>query len=165
MEKKLNKKRNFKQKPWITKEIKNAIEKKNRLFKMYIKCVSSNKNILHQEYKTYRNSLSTLLKQRRKFYYNNYFRNNIYNIKDTWKGVKSIISSNTKESGYPKIIINNKGEYLTNPNDIANQFNNFFCSIAPTLQSNIKPHFKSFHHYLTAPCKESFLTSPCTKKF
>ena len=93
---------------------------------------------------------------------NNYFRNNIYNIKNTQKGVKSIISSNIKGSESPKIIINNKGEYLTNPNDIANQFNNFFCSIAPTIQSNIKPHFKSFHHYLTAPCKESFLTSPCT---
>ena len=59
------KQRNFKQKPWITREIKKAIEKKNRLFKMYIKCVSSNKNILHQEYKTYRNSLSTLLKKRK----------------------------------------------------------------------------------------------------
>ena len=47
------------------KRNKKAIEKKNRLFKMYIKCVSSNKNILHQEYKTYRNSLSTLLKKRK----------------------------------------------------------------------------------------------------
>ena len=39
----------------------------------------------------------------------------------------------------------------------------FFCSVAPTIQSNIKPNFKSFHRYLTEPCKESFLISPCTK--
>ena len=90
--KKLNKKqRKFQQKPWITKGIQNAIEKKNRLFKKYIKCGDSNKNIFHEEYKTYRNSLSTLLKQSKKSYYNNYFRNNI-NIKNTWKGIKSIIS-------------------------------------------------------------------------
>ena len=36
----------------ITKGIQNAIEKKNRLFKKYIKCGDSNKNIFHQEYKT-----------------------------------------------------------------------------------------------------------------
>ena len=37
--KKLNKRqRKFQQKPWIRKEIKNLTEKKNRLFKKYIKC-------------------------------------------------------------------------------------------------------------------------------
>ena len=91
--KKLNKKqRKFQQKPWITKGIQNAIEQKNRLLKKYIKSGDCNKNIFHQEYKTYRNSLSTLLKQSKKSYYNNYFRNNINNIKNTWKGMKSIIS-------------------------------------------------------------------------
>ena len=115
------------------------------------------KNIKH------RHSSSTLLEQSKKPYYNNYFRNNINNIKNTWKGIKSIISLNSKESESPKIILNNKGEFLTNPNDIANQFNNFFCSVAPTIQSNIKPNFKSFDQYLTEPCKESFLISPCTK--
>ena len=125
--KKLNKKqRKFQQKSWITKEIQNAIEKKSRLFKKYIKCVDSNKNILHQEYKTYRNSLSTLLKQSKKCYYNSHFRNSINNIKNTWKGIKSIISLNTKESESLKIILNNKGEYLNNPNGIASQFNFFF---------------------------------------
>ena len=58
---------------------------------------------------------------------------------------------------------NNKGEFLTNPNDISNQFNNFFCSAAPTIQYHIKPNFKSFDQYLTEPCKESSLISPCTK--
>ena len=105
---------------------------KIRLFKKYVKCGDCNKDIFHQEYKTYRNSLSTFLEQSEKSY-NNYFRNNINNIKNTWKGIKSIISLNSKESESPKIILNNKGEFLTNPNDIANQFNNFFCSVAPTI--------------------------------
>ena len=53
--KKLNKKqRKFQQKPWITKGIQNAIEKKNMLFKKYIKCGDINKiffikNIKHIE--------------------------------------------------------------------------------------------------------------------
>ena len=106
--------------------------------------------------------MSTLLKQSKKSYYNNYFRNN-NNIKNTWKRIKSIISLNNKESESPKIILNNKDEFLTNPNDIANQFNNFFCSVAPTIQYNIRPNFKSFDQYLTEPCKESFPISLCTK--
>ena len=100
--KKLNKKqRKFQQKPWITKGIQNAIEKKNRLFKNYIKCGDSNKNIFHQVYKTYRNSLSTLLRRSKKSYYNNYFRNNINNIKNTWKGIKSTLK-NLKNLNLPK---------------------------------------------------------------
>ena len=39
----------------------------------------------------------------------------------------------------------------------------FFCSVAPTIQSNINPNFESFDHYLTESCQESFLISPCTK--
>ena len=157
--KKLNKKqRKFQQKPWITKIIQNAIEKKNRLFKKYIKCGDINKNLFHQEYKIYRNSLSTLLKQSKKCYYNNYFRNNINNIKNTWRGIRSIISLNTKESESSKIILKNKGEFLTDPNDTANQFNDF-CSVVPTIPSNIKPNFKSFDQYLTEPCKEFLMQS------
>ena len=49
------------------------------------------------------------------------------------KRIKSVISLNTKEPEPPKIILNNKGEFSTNPNDIANQYNNFSCSVAPTI--------------------------------
>ena len=99
--KKLNKRhRKFHQKPWITKVIQNAIEKKNKLFKKCINYGDCNKNIFHQEYKTYRNSLSTLLEQSKKSY-NNCFRNN-NNIKNTWKGIKSMISLNNKNLNLPK---------------------------------------------------------------
>ena len=60
LKKLIKKAKNFQQKPGILKEIYNVIEKNNRLFKREIKCVDCNKNILHQEYKTYTNSLSTL---------------------------------------------------------------------------------------------------------
>ena len=75
-------------------------------------------------------------------------------MKNKWKGIKSIISLKAKESESPKIILSNKGKVLTKPIDTANSFNNFFCSVAPNIQSNIKQTFKPFHHYLTNPCKE-----------
>ena len=66
--KKPNKKqKKFQQKPLITKEIQNAIQNKNRFFKEYIKCGDNNKNIFHQEYKKYRNSLPTLINEVKDF--------------------------------------------------------------------------------------------------
>ena len=83
--KKFNKKqRKFQQKPWIIKGIQNSINKKNRLFKKYIKCNNhGNNNALHNEYNAYRNNLSTLMKQSKKLYYSNYFKNNIKDMKNT----------------------------------------------------------------------------------
>ena len=67
-----------------------------------------------------------------------------------------------KESESLKTILD-KGEVLTNPIDVASNFNNFVRSVAPNIQSNIKKTIKAFYHYLTNPCEESFLISPCTK--
>ena len=104
------------------------------------------------------------MKQRKKHYYSNYFKNNIKDMKKTWKGIKSLISLNAKESESPKTILNNKREVLTNPIGIASNFNKFFCSVAPKIQSNIEQTFKPFHYYLTNPYEESFLISPGSKK-
>ena len=50
------------------------------------------KAVSHEQYKTYRNILSILMKQSKQIYYTKYFENNWNNIKNTWKGIKTIIS-------------------------------------------------------------------------
>ena len=85
-------------------------------------------------------------------------------MKTTWNGIKSLISLRTSESSSPETIDNSNGKVLTNPIDIANSFDNSFCSVAPNIQSTIKENFKLFRHYLTNPCVDPFLISPCTKK-
>ena len=81
--KKLNKKKKkFHQKPWITRVPQISIHKKNRLFKKCSKCNNQvNKNPLHNEYKVYRNELSILMKQSKKRFYANYFKNNMKDMK------------------------------------------------------------------------------------
>ena len=64
------------------------LKRKIGSLKSTLNVVIIKKIFFHQEYKTYRNSLSTLLKQNKKSY-NNYFRNNINNIKNTRKGINS----------------------------------------------------------------------------
>ena len=69
--KKLNKQQQkFLQKPWFTTAIQNSIHKKNKLFEKYIKCQNPvTKNDLHREYKSLRNKLSTIIKERHKINY------------------------------------------------------------------------------------------------
>ena len=67
-----------------------------------------------------------------------YLKNNTKDMKNTWNEIKSIIFLKTSESKSLKAIVNSKGEFLTNPKDVANSFNNFCFSVAPNIQSTIK---------------------------
>ena len=61
----------FKTKPWITAALQKSISIKNSLFKKYIKLKSPvKKNEVHQQYKYYRNLLSTLMKKANKIIMN-----------------------------------------------------------------------------------------------
>ena len=46
---------------------------------------------LHLKYKNHRNVISTLKKKQKKLL-KNYFKSNLNNSKDTWKGIKSIVT-------------------------------------------------------------------------
>ena len=54
----------FKSKPWITPAIQKSISVKNNLLKRFINSKDPQaKDIFHEQYKDYRNMLSTLLKK------------------------------------------------------------------------------------------------------
>ena len=73
--KKVNKyKLRFKNKPWITSGIQKSIYIENKLLKKFInKKDPQTKVTFYEQYKTYRNLLSTLMKQRKQTYYTKYF--------------------------------------------------------------------------------------------
>ena len=83
----------FKTKPWITFGIQKSISVKNKLLKKFInKKDPQIKAECHEKYKKYRNLLSTLLKESKHICYTKYFESNWNNIRNTWKGIKTIIS-------------------------------------------------------------------------
>ena len=57
-------------------------------------------------------------------YYNNYFGTNWNNIKNTWKGIKSLISLKTVAFSVPAVLSLDNGDTITNSYDVANTFNN-----------------------------------------
>ena len=63
------------------------------------------KETFHRQYKDYRNMLSTFFKKRKSNYNNQYFRANMNNIKNTWKGIKSILTIKNLSSDIPQSIL------------------------------------------------------------
>ena len=92
----------FKSKPWITLGLQKSISVKNKLLTSFInKKDPVLKEEFHTKYKKYRNLLSTLMKKRKQAYYDKYFERNWNNVKNTWKGISSLISLKTVTSHVP----------------------------------------------------------------
>ena len=72
------------------------------------------------------------MKKSTQAYYDRYFERNRNNIKNTWKGIKSLISPKSCSIQYTNALSLDNGDTITNPYDIANIFNNYFASIAET---------------------------------
>ena len=74
-------------KPWITKGLLTSIRKKNKLY------LAGQQD----EYKCYRNKLTTLIRLSKRNYYHHYFETNVNNMKQTWKGINSLIFNSRKK--------------------------------------------------------------------
>ena len=79
------------------------------------------------------------MKQNKKIYYTKYFENNWNNIKNTWKGIKTIISIK----------------------NITATFN--FTSVAKKTNSNIKFSPKHYTNYLSYSNTDTFFLTPTDK--
>ena len=134
--KKVNKyKLKFKTKPWITPALQKSIFNKSNLLKKLITAKDPQVKERYKEYKDYRNMLSTILKQSKTNYYNHYFETNWNSIKNTWKGMKSILNIKSISADILKSLAVD-GTTISNPIAISNIFNVIFLQLL-TIQSVI----------------------------
>ena len=163
--KKLNKKKlKFLTKSLITRGLQNSIKKKNNIYSKFVKCKNKiMKEFHHNNYKNYRNLLSTLLKRAKEEYFTNFFNENIKDIKKTWKGIKTLVSLRQKNNDTPSLATKD-GKYINDPVAIANTFNNFFTSVAEIVHSKIKFSNKSFKNFLSSEIKDSLLITSTNKE-
>ena len=164
--KRINKyKLKFKSKPWITLGLQKSISVKNKLFVNFINTKDPIlKEEFHTNYKKYRNLLSTLMKRSKQAYFDKYFKANWNNIKNTWKGIKSLITLKSVASNVPTVLSLDNGDTITNPYDIANTFNNYFASIAETTKKKKIYSHKNFSHYLANENGNSIFLQPTDKE-
>ena len=136
-------------KPWITNDIINKIKDKNKLLTKIAKCKDqTQKELLKTEFKNIKNEIVRLTRNNKKNYYDNYFTKHKGNLSKTWQGIKEIINIKGKNSDVPSCIIVD-GKTITDPAEIASQFNTFYISIADSILENRKYiGKKSFKDYL-----------------
>ena len=128
----------FKTKSRITTALQKSITIKNKLFSDFInKKDLTLKTELHIKRKSERNMLSTLMKKSKQNYFPRFFENNLKNLKNTWKGIKNIISMKTFSSNSPTLLTY-QNENIDSPEGIVNIFNNYFSTIGEKTQAKIK---------------------------
>ena len=142
--------------PWITKGLLKSINKKNKLYKQYLHS-PSNKGL--QKFKTYKNKLNMLIRKAKRKYFFSKFEQSKNNMKQTWNTINNILGPGKKQSAHNKFK-DDIGNVFIKPEDISNQFNDFFVNVGPKLASNIQSTGKSYFEYLKNPINSSMYMKP-----
>ena len=130
--------REFKQKfkPWISNDILNKIDEKNKTFRKYMKCKNLvRKDELFGQFKNLKSEITSLTRTGKKAYYQKYFTENKDNLQKVWKGIKEIINIKSKNFDYPTCLSVGESN-LTDPTAITNSFNDYFTTIADEILKN-----------------------------
>jgi len=137
-----------------------SINKKNKVYKKFIK---SKDQQYYIQYKYYREILNRLIRKNKRNHYNNYFATNINNIKKIWIGINELTNRKVKNrENITCLNINN--EIISDPSNVANHFNRYFTSVAKKLADKIKVSEKRFDEYLTSPIEKSIFIQPTCKE-
>ena len=125
--------------PWITPEIKNMLNLRDRLFAR-TKREPKNERV-QQVYKTARNRVSRKILKSKRDHEEAYFAEHQSDIKKTWEGLRKLV--NVKKTVKFSISqLNIKGNIVDDPALIAEKLNNFFVNVGPETEKNVPivPH-------------------------
>ena len=166
-----NKELKQKNKPWITKPILKLIKIRNRLYNKFIKEKDiDKKEQMHKEFKFLKNTITKEIRSKKKQFYQQYFLENSTNARKLWAGINEIINIKPSKNSVPNCIeeiVNketNETKNITDPVKIADNFNNYFTSIADEILKDRKyAGNKHFSEYLKQPLINSFMIKPTDK--
>ena len=134
--------------PWITKEIKHLIRKRNRLRK---KAKKTKSTFIYNKFKVVRNKVVNLLRNAQALYYKSLYdkiNNNKFGSKDWWKLVKQISNLSSKQSGI-NVLHSENGKTISDDSEKANLLNVFFASQSVINDQNVD--IQQFENPSTSP--------------
>lgn len=132
--KKTSQKRHAKiKKPYISKGLLTSINRRDKLHAK-VKKQPFNDDLL-RKFNLYRSNLKKLLKVAEKNYYQERFLQCKNNPRKTWQTISEVLNKKPNGSLFPKQVINESGNKITDPKELTNTFNNFFTSIGSTLSA------------------------------
>ena len=118
---------------WITKGIFTSVKRKNSMFRShFINCNVNEKRF----FRKYTNILTKLQTLSKKIYFRSEINKNKRNARKTWDIIRSALPNKLNRKPPSSLKINNV--ISREPSVIANEFNEFFCTIEPTLAGKIK---------------------------
>ena len=120
-------------KPWISSALLKSINTKNRLFRKFVKTKTEQSK---QNYKTYRNKLTHITRIYKNRYYSKLFSSSNSDPKTLWKNVQNIIKFKPIKSSNINLIEDNE-KIISDPETIANSFNNFFVNVGDNISQSL----------------------------
>ena len=152
--KKFNKRKHRKE-VWMTNDLLTKVVKKNELYVKWKKTplTSANYELNKKSFKDHEKEVVKDIINAKRLYYTRIF--NVYrsDMKKTWKTINETLSKNKEILELPSSFFHN-GKELTNPSEIASEFNKHFANIGKTLASEIASNTTNnsdYTQYLKTP--------------
>ena len=143
--------------PWITNDIKNLMNTRDR-FKR--KAILTNNENDWLNFGTTRNKVNIKLRNAKKDYYSSKIAGQKFNPKKAWKSINSLLGRQNKPTVVNELTVGNNT--LTRPEDIAEGFNEYFSNIGPDLSSKIDSSNYNFETYIKNAKSEFAAFQPVT---
>ena len=142
--------------PWITPGIKKSINRKNKLHSKFLR----NPTLFNEiTYKAYKRNLNNILRQAKRDFYHSQLELANNNMKKTWSILQDLIGTRgARPRGPESLLINNVS--VTNPEQIAHEFNLHFSSIGRKVASALPPSDVSPRSLMRGHFPNSMFFSP-----
>ena len=118
--------------PWMTRALLTSVNKKNILFKTYLKDRNKQNSV---QYKEYKNILTKLLRSAKKLYFQKQLDKHRYDGKQTWNILKEVIGTKS-QSNPPQALVQN-GVLTEDRNEICEILNEFFAEVGSKINASV----------------------------
>ena len=149
--------------PWFTAGLKTSSKRKNKLYKKTLKA----KKYL-PFYRRYRNIYNCLIRLAKKNYYGKKLLNAKNDMRKTWQIFTEIMSKPKPQNVAPKELTLNQPDSfstsLTEPNQIADFFNNFFASVGLRTSASSSQDIDPLDFMEVPDFRDSLFFVPTNKK-
>ena len=148
----------IKKSPWITAGLVQSSVTKSKLLVRKLKSPSQEN---HNKYKQYRSIYNRLLRKSKAIYYHEKLQLTKYDMKQTWKCLKSVLNKNDERVELPRHfrdgnnIIKDKGE-------IADNFNKYFANIGNEISNTVSHALTNCSDYFNPRNPHSIYLDPVT---
>ena len=146
-------------KRWLTVGLKAPIKKKNKLYIKYKRHPSIENKI---NYTKCKHNLQSTLYVAEKEHYHNEIKKHQGNLSKSWCLIKSIISS--KSQTLENINFIHNGKIYDKKKEIAENFNNYFINVGPSLAAKLPPIPDNPLQYMLDPEINSMFLNPTTEE-